>query len=198
MRKRTLAVAVLAGTLTVGAFAHGAMNDQDNMQNQGAAQGMMGQGTMNQGTMNQGMMNQGMQKQTMYKQGFKNRRMGMGMMGRQGMGMMGRQGMMGQGMGMMGQMNAFSKLNLNSDQRFKISILRDEMRIDMKKLMHNLRQNSNMGSFIKNDTFDKDAFENKMNNMHKKMLDLKANHMEKIFKVLTKQQIEQLKNSMAK
>ncbi len=178
MRKRTLAVAILAGTLTVGAFAHGAMNDQDNMQNPGAAQGMMGQG----------MMNQGMQKQTMYKQGFKNRRMGMA--GQQGMGMMGQ--------GMMGQMNAFSKLNLNSDQRFKISILRDEMRIDMKKLMHNLRKNSSMGSFIKNGTFDKGAFENKMNNMHKKMLDLKANHMEKVFKVLTKQQIEQLKNSMAK
>lgn len=69
----------------------------------------------------------------------------------------------------MGQMNAFSKLNLNSDQRFKISILRDEMKIDMKKLMHNLRQNSNMGSFIQNGTFDKDAFEKKMNNMHTKI-----------------------------
>ncbi len=180
MRKRILAVAILTGTLTVGAFAHGAMNDQDSMQYPGKTQKMMVNGMQKQGMINRGLQSKRMQM---------NRQHSMGMMG---------SGMMGHKMGMMKQMSMFSKLNLDSDQRFKISILRDEMKIDMKKLMYNMQKNSNMGSFIKDSGFDKKAFEDKMNNMHKKMLDLKANHMEKVFKILTKEQIDQLKKLMAK
>ncbi len=190
MRKRILAVAILTGTLTVGAFAHGAMNYQDSMQYPGNTQGMMANGMQK-----QGMMNRGMQKQGMMNRGLQSKRMQMNR--QQSMGMMG-SGMMGHKMGMMKQMSMFSKLNLDSDQRFKISILRDEMKIDMKKLMYNMQKNSSMGSFIKDSGFDKKAFEDKMNNMHKKMLDLKANHMEKVFKILTKEQIDQLKKLMAK
>ncbi len=184
MKKKTLVVVALASTLAVGAFAHGGTQDND---------GAYGQGMMNgQGAQNQGMMN----RPYMQKQGTMNRGMSNGQY-MQKKGMM-RQGMMGQGMGMMGSMQMFSQLNLDKEQRFQLSILRDEMRIEMKKLMHNGQTAGQFGQFIKGDSFDKKAFEDHMNQKHKKMLNLMANNMEKAFKILTKEQVSELKKSFAK
>jgi len=185
MKKTTLAAAIiLTGTLTVGAFAQ-----QNNMPNQG----MMGS---QQGNMpNQGMM--GSQQNNMQNQ---RNWSGQGMMsGRMGM-MSGQMGMHGQkGMGMMGGgMQMFSQLNLTSDQQFKLSILKDEMRIEMKKFMHENHKQNSMGTFLKGNSFDKGAFKEHMNEKHKKMLNLKADNMEKAFKILTKEQISQLKKNLSK
>jgi len=170
MKKITLLAVALSGALAVGAFAHG-MNNQ------------------------QGMMN-GQYQQNMQ------RGQGMGMMGGQqgmmGSGMAGHHGMMGSGgMGRMhGGMQMFSQLNLTSEQQYKLSILRDEMRLEMRKQMHNAQPMEQMGTFFKGDNFDKDAFKNQMEKQHDKMLNLKANHMEKVFKILTKEQRAQLQANM--
>lgn len=179
MKKTTLAAAViLTGALTVGAFAH--QNSTPNQGMVGNQQGMMG----NQQGM--GMMN-GQQKMMGSQQGM----MGGGMMGGQGgMGMM--SGMMGGGMQM------FSQLNLTSDQQFKLSILKDEMQIEMKKFMFENHKQGNMGTFLKGDSFDKDTFKKHMNEKHNNMLDLRANHMEKVFKILTKEQVTELKKNLTK
>ncbi|MFK5881585.1 MAG: Spy/CpxP family protein refolding chaperone [Sulfurospirillum sp.] len=102
--------------------------------------------------------------------------------------------------GMMGHhsrmMSMFKNLNLDENQRYKISIIRDEMKLDMKKLMGPDRRKE-MLNFITVGGFDKAAFKKHMNEMHKKMLDIKANSMEKIFNTLTKEQIAQLKKNIA-
>lgn len=140
-----------------------------------------------------------------------------GMNNQQGM-MCGQQNMQrGQGMGMMHQnmmgnqkmhmmrhhgmtgargMRMFSQLNLTSEQRYQLSILRDEMRLEMKKQMHNMQPMRHIGAFFKGDNFDKDAFKNQMEKRHEKMLNLRADNMEKAFKILTKEQIAQLKANM--
>jgi len=65
----------------------------------------------------------------------------------------------GQGMGMMGGgMQMFSQLNLTNEQQYQLSILRDEMRLKMKKQMHNGQPMRQMGAFFKGDNFDKNAF----------------------------------------
>ena len=195
MKKRTLAVVAIAGVLSVGAFAHGGDNDGDMMSGQ---QGMMGGQQMMKGQQGKMQNRQGMMGN---QQGVMPRQRGMmggqqGMMsGRQGM-MGGRGNMMGRGMGMMGGMHMFAKLNLTNDQRFQLSILKDEMRLEMKKLMYGTKKH--MGGFIKGDSFDKKAFQDTMNANHKKMLKLMSNNMAKAFSILNKSQIEQLKKSFAK
>lgn len=187
MKNITLVAVALVSTLTVGAFAHGTENHGTiNGQN------MMG----NQGSQNQYMQNrQGM----MNAQGIQNKYMQnrQGMMAGQGMGMMGGGMMGGQGMGMMNGMQMFSQLNLNEEQRFQFSILRDEMRLEMKKQLHGGQQMGQIGKFIKNNTFNKKAFEKYMDEKHTKMLDLKINTMEKAFKLLTNEQISKLKKISA-
>ena len=93
-------------------------------------------------------------------------------------------------------MRMFSKLNLTSEQRYQFSILRDEMRLEMKKQMHNTRKMRQMGTFFKGDSFDKDAFKKQMEKRHEKMLDLRANYMDKAFKILTKEQKAQLRANL--
>lgn len=93
----------------------------------------------------------------------------------------------------MGQM--FSQIKLTDDQQFKLSILRDEMRLEMKKLRGNKRQGK-MLDFISEKGFDKDSFVKEADKNHEKMIDIKANHMEKVFKVLTKEQISELKKNL--
>ncbi len=95
-------------------------------------------------------------------------------------------------------MQMFSQLNLSNEQRFQLSILRDEMRLEMKKLMYSQNNIKNMGEFIEGNFFDKSAFKENMNKKHEKMLDLRADNMEKVFKILTKEQILELKNNFAK
>ncbi len=193
MKKRTLAVVAIAGVLSVGAFAHSGDNDGDMMSGQ---QGMMGGQQMMQGQQGKMQNRQGVMPR---QQGMMSGQQGMmstrrNMMRQNGMGMMG--GNMGRGMGMMGGMHMFAQLNLTNDQRFQLSILKDEMRLEMKKLMYGTKKH--MGGFIKGDSFDKKAFQDSMNANHKKMLKLMSNNMAKAFSILNKSQIEQLKKSFAK
>ncbi len=162
---------ILVAAVLTGALTVGAV--AQGMQNQNMMQGQQGN-MQNKGNMQSGMMMGGQQ--------------GMGMQGR-GMGMQG--GMMGGGMQM------FSQLNLTSEQRFQLSILKDEMRLEMKKLMHAGKMGRDMGKFIKGDSFDKSSFKEHMNKKHEKMLNIKADNMEKAFKILTKEQITQLKQKLA-
>ncbi|MDA7848122.1 Spy/CpxP family protein refolding chaperone [Sulfurospirillum sp.] len=89
----------------------------------------------------------------------------------------------------------FYKIKLTDDQQFKLSILRDEMKLEMKKLRGNKRQGK-MLDFISEDGFDKDAFIKEADKNHEKMIDIKASHMEKVFKILTKEQIAKLKKNL--
>ena len=172
MKKITLLAVALGSALTVGAFAHG-MNNQQNMPNQGM---MNGQGA--------GMM---MNSQNMQRGNC------MGMNGKS----MHRGNVIGmRGSMMNGGMPMFSQLNLTSEQQHQLSILRDEMRLEMKKQRYSGKQMGQMGTFFKGDNFDKDSFKSNMNGQHEKMLTLRANHMEKVFNILTKEQRVQLKKNL--
>ena len=210
MNKKILVTGLLASALTVAVYAHGGSGDQDGgMMGQQQGQYMQGQqGNMNQrGNMQgqQGSMNQrgNMQGQQGYmnqrgnmqgQQGYMNQRGNM--IGGQS-GMPGKYGMMGQMMGAQaGMMNMFQNLNISNDQRYKISILREEMMLDMRKLMgpDHIKEMSN---FITNKGFNKLGFIKEATQMHDKILKIKADNMEKMFKILTKEQITQLKKNIA-
>ena len=160
-----MTVAVV-GVLTTGAYAYGGNNNCD--------------GSGQKGMKNQ----QGMQQQTEKRgwHGYKMRQKGI----QHSDNMM---------MGRHGGMRMLSQLNLSDDQQFKISILRDEMRLDMKKLRGAKRQ-SRMLKFIGDNGFDKKAFIKEADTNHAKMIDIKADHMEKVFKILTKEQIAELKKKI--
>ncbi len=172
MKKKILVTGLLVSVLSIAGYAHGGNDQDENM--------MMNQGKMAKTPM----MNQ--QKRVMPQRGIMPQR-----------GMMMQRGMMG---GMMSRhskmMNMFKQLNLDENQRYKISIIKDEMRLDMKKLMGPDRRKE-MLNFISENGFDKTAFKKHMDKMHEKMLDIKADSMEKIFNTLTKEQIAQLKKNIA-
>ena len=132
----------------------------------------------------QGMMQPGMQ-------------MGMGMQS----GMM--QGMQPCGMmqpGMRGGpdgMQMIERLNLSDEQRHQLSILRAEMKLEMVKLRDPKMMDS-MQKLMSADTFDKQGFIKMENDKHTKMLAIRANHMEKVFNLLSKEQRTELKDMMGK
>ena len=94
-----------------------------------------------------------------------------------------------------GGMQMFSQLNLSDEQKFQLSILKDEMRLEMKKL-RGAKKQGKMLKFVGDDGFDKKAFMKEADNRHAKMMTIKANHMEKVFKLLTKEQIAELKKKL--
>lgn len=104
-----------------------------------------------------------------FKQGFHK-----GM--RHGGGMMGKGGFM------------FSQLDLSDDQRYQLSLLRDEMRLEMKKAMGPKGQRP-MQQFITDDGFDADGFKAYMETRHTKMSALKAEHMKKFLHCLQKNKL---------
>ena len=114
-------------------------------------------------------------------------------------GMMQGQGMMQKGMHGGGQhaMHMLSQLNLTDDQRHKLAILHSEMKLEMTKL-HDPKMQTKMQGALTGETFDKKEFIKTHNEMHEKMLTLKANHMEKVFNLLTKEQRAELKTLMDK
>ena len=191
MNKKILATGLLAGVLAVSGYAHGADGDQDGGMIMGQQQGQY----MNQRGNMQGQQRYSNQRGNMQgQQGYMNQKRGMH--GQRGM--MGKSGMMGQMMGAQARMmNMFQNLKLSNDQRYKISILRDEMRLDMRKLM-GPNHRKEMFKFVTANGFDKAGFKKEINQMHDKMLDAKADNMEKMFKILTKEQITQLKKNIAK
>lgn len=187
MKKNILVVAALVATLSTGALAYGQnkgnCDGQRMQQNKGMQQGM--QRCMKQGSQ-QGM-KQGMKqgsKQGMQKKGMKNCKQNRGM--KQGMNKRSK-----------GGMQLFSQLKLSDEQRFELSILKDEMRLEMKKSRGFQKQNRAM-NFISEDGFDKAQFKKSANDRHAKKLELKANFMEKAFKILTKEQLAELKTLLAK
>ena len=173
MKKKILITGLLVSVLSVAGYAYENNNQSGTM--------MMKQGNMG-------------SNQTMKQQRCIDSKRGM--MPRYAK-MMKRKSMMN---GMMSRhfkiMHMFRQLNLDSNQRYKISIARDEMKLDMKKLMGPNRRKE-MLNFITDSGFDKAAFKKHMNEMHTKMLDIRANGMEKIFNILTKEQIAQLKKNIA-
>ena len=95
-----------------------------------------------------------------------------------------------------GGMQLISQLNLSEDQRFQLSILKDEMKLNIKKAKGPKKQGK-MLKFIGDNGFDKVAFQKEMNTKHQVMSSLKADHMEKVFKLLTKEQLTDLKAKLA-
>lgn len=94
-------------------------------------------------------------------------------------------------------MRMFTQVNLSDKQKYEISILQDEMRLEMKKSRGYTPRNP-MIDFITDDGFDKDAFMKDANSRHTKMLQTRADFIDKAFKVLTKEQITKLKTLLSK
>ena len=99
-------------------------------------------------------------------------------------------GMMGNSM-MYNDMSIFPNINLSNEQKAKLSSLQQEMHNEMNTQMNNMN-NSDMMSFITKNGFDKESFKKTMNDRHQTMMNLRANHMEKVLNVLTKEQLAQL------
>jgi len=114
-------------------------------------------------------------------------------------GMMQGKGSMQQGMQGRGghEMRLLQQLNLTDDQRHKLAILQSEMKLEMTK-MHDPKMKSKMQGALTGESFDKKEFIKTSNEMHAKMTELKANHMEKVFNLLTKEQRAELKTLMDK
>ena len=170
MTKKILVTGVLAGVLATGAYAYGGNCDGSGYKN------MHDQQRMNQQS----------------KRGWS----GHNMMGRHHF--MGERGCLNNSNKMRkgyGGMQILSQLKLTNDQQFQLSILRDEMKLEMKKLRGNKRQ-GRMLDFISEKGFDKDSFVKEDDKNHKKMMKIKVNHMEKVFKILTKEQIAELKKRL--
>jgi len=175
MKKVILATVLTVGVLATSVYAYNA--DCPKAGQKGMQQG---QSKMNQQGMKQGKMNkQGMQQGNMKcKKGMKSQ-----------------SGMHRKG-GKHGGMQLISQLNLSDDQRFQLSILKDEMKLNMKKAKGPKKQGK-MLKFIGDNGFDKVAFQKEMNTKHQAMSLLKADHMEKVFKLLTKEQLADLKTKLA-
>lgn len=113
-------------------------------------------------------------------------------------------GMMMQGAPMGGQMmhggmmgfSMLQQLNLSEDQRYQLGILHGEMKLEMAKL-RDPKMMTKMQDMMSGDTFNKKEFIKLHNEMHEKMLTLQANHMEKVFNILTKEQRAELKKIVA-
>ncbi len=117
-----------------------------------------------------------------------------------GMGMMNGGGMGGSGMmhgnkgGMMG-MPMLQQLNLTDDQRHKLAVLQSEMKLEMTK-MRDPKMMTKMQDMMSGESFNKKEFIKLHTEMHEKMVALQADHMEKVFNLLTKEQRAELKTLM--
>ena len=110
-------------------------------------------------------------------------------------------GGMGGGQGMMmhsgrGGMGMIDQLNLTDDQRHKLAVLHSEMKLEMTKL-RDPKMMTKMQDLMSGDSFNKKEFIKLQNDMHEKMVALQADHMEKVFNVLTKEQRAELKTLMS-
>ena len=108
-------------------------------------------------------------------------------------GMSGAGMMMNSGRGGMGMME---QLNLTDDQRHKLAVLHSEMKLEMTKL-HDPKMMTKMQDLMSSDSFNKKEFIKLQNEMHEKMVAVQADHMEKVFNVLTKEQRTELKTLMS-
>lgn len=110
-------------------------------------------------------------------------------------GMKGERGMMMKGRGE--SMPMFQMLDLSDEQRHQLAIMHSEMKLEMTKLRDPKRM-SKMQGMMSGESFDKKEFMKLSNEQHEKMSTLKANHMEKVFNLLSKEQRAELKTLMEK
>ena len=110
-------------------------------------------------------------------------------------GMKSERGMMMQGKG--GSMMMLQMLDLSDEQRHQLAIIHSEMKLEMTKL-RDPKNRAKMQEMMSGDSFDKKAFMKMSNEQHEKMSVLKANHMEKVFNLLSKEQRAELKGLMQK
>ncbi len=82
----------------------------------------------------------------------------------------------------------FNNLNLTPEQRHNISILRDEMRLEMKKTLN--------PKYFSNNKFDKNMYMKNTKEYDDKRLEIQAEYMEKAYNLLTKEQKEMLDDIM--
>ena len=219
MRNKIIVATFFAGALSTAAFAHGNnMSNNQGMHNGMNGQTMNNQGAMqNQQNMMSKMHNM-MHSMMNSSQNSTNMQGVQNCLNTQGNtqgNMQGQQNMMGMHKGIQGNHNhdssskqsmhggmsgnsmmhnsmaIFSKLHLDNTQKNKLTILHKEMFSEMQKVMHPMGFNG-MGDFIGKDGFDKESFKKTMNTQHQKMIDFKVNHMDKVLKVLTKEQLSQL------
>lgn len=94
-------------------------------------------------------------------------------------------------------MHMLQNLNLTDDQRHKLSILQSEMKLEMTKL-HDPKMMGKMQDFMTGESFNKKEFLKLTGENQAKMNALKADHMEKVFNLLTKEQRAELKENMEK
>jgi len=158
---------ILATVVAAGVLATTAFAYNQDCQNQGKR-----------GMQKQGMQQQGMGQKSMQYKSQKMSHKGKGMHGSKG------------------GMQMLSQLNLSDDQKFQMSILRDENKLAMKKL-RGPQKRGQMMKFVGEGGFDKAAFKKEANAKHLQKMELKAAHMEKVFKLLTKEQIAELKTKLA-
>lgn len=122
-----------------------------------------------------------------------------GQCGQDGMG----QGMMMQGGGMQRGMHGgmgmqmFQNLKLTDEQSHKLAVLHSEMKLEMTKL-HDPKTMSKMQDFMTGESFNKKEFIKFTSENQAKMNTLRAEHMEKVFNILTKEQRAELKVNMEK
>lgn len=119
----------------------------------------------------------------------------------QGMNMNGGKMMPGQGMrggrgDMMMGVPMLEKLNLTDDQEHKLDVLRSEFKLEMTKL-RDPKMMTKMQDLMSGESFNKKEFIKLNNEMHEKMVAVQADHMEKVFNILTKEQRAELKTLMS-
>lgn len=105
---------------------------------------------------------------------------------------------MQRGMKRGGGMMFLRGLDLTADQRHEISILKDEMRLEMKKNMSPTDRKDNVKEVFTADGFNKDAFLKNSKERYDERTSLKANYMEKIYNILTPEQRKQVIDNIDK
>ena len=93
-------------------------------------------------------------------------------------------------------MPMLQQLNLTDDQRHKLAVLQSEMKLEMTK-MRDPKMMTKMQDMMSGESFNKKEFIKLHTEMHEKMVALQADHMEKVFNLLTKEQRSELKTLMA-
>lgn len=99
-------------------------------------------------------------------------------------------GYMDKGM-MFGAPMSLKTLKLTKEQEDKIAELNKEFRAEMAKL-HIGQKSMNKDPFVSKDGFSKEGFKKEANDKMQKVLDLRAEHLAKIYAVLTPEQQKSL------
>ena len=97
-----------------------------------------------------------------------------------------------------GGMMFLQGLDLSAEQMHQISILKDEMRLEMKKNMNPAERKENVKEVFTSEGFNKDAFLKNSKENYEERTALKAKYMEKIYNILTPEQRKQVSENIDK